>query len=74
MSGEWPIDDVLESLRKAIGHECARRDYLISQLSEQLEAWVKIVPSGTDVKPALRLVNEAEELSGIQPKPRQKSP
>jgi hypothetical protein len=42
----------------------ADRDHLIRELAKQLERMVEVAPSGTDVKPALRLYNRAQDLVG----------
>jgi hypothetical protein len=40
------------------------RDHLIRELADELERLVEVAPSGTDVKPALRLYNRAQDLVG----------
>jgi negative regulator of sigma E activity len=42
----------------------ADRDHLIRELADELERLVETAPSGTDVKPALRLHNRAQDLVG----------
>jgi negative regulator of sigma E activity len=44
--------------------EKADRDHLIRELADELERLVEVAPSGTDVKPALRLHNRAQDLVG----------
>jgi predicted AlkP superfamily phosphohydrolase/phosphomutase len=50
----------LMDLQRAV----ADRDHLIRELADELERLVEVAPSGTDVKPALRLYNRAQDLVG----------
>lgn len=55
---------MLSPLLDGVANEIARRDDLIRQMATALTELMEMSPRGTDVKPASRLVNRAEELVG----------
>lgn len=64
---QWhPIERTFEQLRRQVAHEALRRDAMIENLARVILDWSKVVPSGTDVKAAFRMVNDAEDLIGTQ--------
>lgn len=67
MDNEWPaIENAIERLRRTISHEVLRRDFMIGYLARVIVEWSKVVPSGTDVNSAFRLINDAERLIGVE--------